>query len=183
MTTTANPFITMSIEVTPAQAIEIARLLSPAASPVPVPVPAPVQPAPPMPAAAPVPAPSFNQPVVTQMPAVPTAPVPPAPPNYPAPVPPLAAAPVAPPAGPVIPAAPVPAAVPTAEKKYTMDELSLAARPIVEAGKKDDVLALMHSFEFIGPDGLPKPVQSIRELPEACYPAFAAEIRRMGGRI
>lgn len=152
--------ITMTIEVSPEQAIFIAKMLkSPAAA-------APVQTT--VPTAAPVVQPPAAVPVQTP-PAVtvPTAPVQ---------TPPVAPAPVQQPA-------PAMATPPTAAKMYTADELSLASRPIVEAGRQQELLALLHSFTFTDSNGVTRNVQNIREMPEELYPAFANGIRQLGGRI
>lgn len=171
--------IKMTIEVTPEQAIKIAALLAepktvstatpvqqtpvqatPVAQPVPVmPVSAPGS------VTAPTPIPTVPAPVPVQAAPVPTAPA------APAPVP-VQTTP-----------APVPAPVPTAVKEYSMDELSLASRPIVEAGRQQELLNLLHSFTFTDANGVVKNVQSIREMPKELYPAFANGIRQLGGRI
>lgn len=159
--------ITMTIEVSPEQAVEIARILS---TPTPAaPVQTPVAAAPAQTAPIPVPAP-----VPVAAPVIPTAALTPSP----APV----APPIPVPTSSPIPA-PVPAAVPTAVKKYTMDELSLGSRPIVEAGRQQELLDFLHSFTYVDANGVQKNVQSIRDLPEEMYPAFANGIRQMGGRI
>lgn len=72
---------------------------------------------------------------------------------------------------------------PTAVKKYTADELSVASRPIVEAGRQQELLDLLHSFTFTDASGVVRNVQNIREMPEELYPAFANGIRQLGGRI
>ncbi len=169
--------ITMTIEVTPEQAIKIASLLAepkvvssaapvqqasvqtiPVAQPVPViPVSAPSS------VTAPAPIPTVSTPVPVRTTPVPTAPA------APAPVP--------------VQTAPVPAPVPTTAKEYSMDELSLASRPIVEAGRQQELLDLLHSFTFTDANGVVKNVQSIREMPKELYPAFANGIRQLGGRI
>lgn len=86
--------------------------------------------------------------------------------------------PVATPAAPAVPTAP-----PTAVKKYTADELSIASRPIVEAGRQQELLDLLHSFTFTDANGVTRNVQNIREMPEELFPAFANSIRQLGGRI
>lgn len=150
--------ITMTIEVSPEQAISIAEMLkSPAAE-------APVQTT--VPTAAPVAQTPAAVPVQTP-PTVPTAPVQ---------TPPVASAPVQQ----EVPSMGTP---PTAVKKYTADELSIASRPIVEAGRQQELLALLHSFTFTDPNGVTRNVQNIREMPEELYPAFANGIRQLGGRI
>lgn len=178
--------ITMTIEVSPSQAREIAEILektsalpiSKAAPEIvqttmPAPIPVVNQAAAPIaPPAAAIPQTAANT-VVPVLPTAPTAiPVPPV--NIPAqPV----TAPIP------TPAAPVVSAPPTAVKKYTADELSLASRPIVEAGRQQELLDLLHSFTFTDPSGVTRNVQNIREMPEELYPAFAEGIRRLGGRI
>lgn len=157
--------ITMTIEASPEQAIAIAKILKTPAATTPVQTTVPTAvPVVQTPAAVPVQTP----PAV----AVPTAPVQ---------TPPVAPAPVQQPA--VQQEAPAMATPPTAVKKYTADELSLASRPIVEAGKQQELLALLHSFTFTDPNGVTRNVSNIREMPEELYPAFANGIRQLGGRI
>lgn len=62
---------------------------------------------------------------------------------------------------------------------YTMQELSLATRPIVEAGRQQEVLNLLHSF--MKADG--SPVQTIMDMPVEQYGALAQGIRQLGGKI
>ena len=62
---------------------------------------------------------------------------------------------------------------------YTMQELSLATRPIVEAGRQHEVLNLLHSFKKA--DG--SPVQTIMDMPVEQYGALAQGIRQLGGKI
>lgn len=144
--------ITMTIEVSPEQAVLIASILGK----------------------------SEAAPSVQPMAAVPVVPVQ-TPPAAPAPtsVPAVPAAPV-----PVQqPAAPAVTEPPAAVKKYTADELSIASRPIVEAGRQQELLDLLHSFTFTDQSGVTRNVQNIREMPEELYPAFANGIRQLGGRI
>lgn len=104
------------------------------------------------------------------------------------------AAPTAPPVAqvapvtPVAPVAPVaqtaPVAAPTAVKQYTQDELAVAARPVCELpGGREKLLALLHSFSYTDNSGAVKQVQSIMDMPPEQYPALAAGIRQLGGRI
>lgn len=72
-----------------------------------------------------------------------------------------------------------PIAPPTAPKQYTVQELSLASRPIVEAGRMQEVVDFLHSFKKA--DG--SPVQTIMDVPVEQYGAFAQGLRRMGGKI
>lgn len=102
--------------------------------------------------------------------------------NYPA-----ASAVTAPPAQPV-PTAPAPtvpptAPVPTSVKKYTADELALAARPIAEAGRQQELINLIRTFQVTDASGMTRPAASIRDLLPEQYPAFANGLRQLGGRI
>ena len=146
--------ITMTIEVSPAQAVEIAKLLGGAAhapaQPVPaVPQPAQVQQAPVVPPVA-APAPQYTSSAAPQV-----APVTPPPVQVP----------------------------PVAAREYTMDELALASRPVCEAGRQAELLNLLHSFTFTDSAGNTQNVQSIQQLPKESYPAFANGIRALGGKI
>lgn len=174
--------ITMTIEVTPGQAATIAailneiipdRTLAPASVQQIIAPPA-VPPTPIAPAQVPITPPPA---VPVQTPAVPT----PIPPTMPSPVPVQQSVPTVTPTPPAT--APAMAAPPTAVKKYTADELSLASRPIVEAGRQQELLNLLHSFTITDPNGVTRNVQNIRELPEELFPAFANGIRQLGGRI
>lgn len=151
--------IKMTIDVSPEQAIAVAKLIS-----------SPIQAAP----AAPVP-----QPMQTPPPVVPTQQQPIA--QAPVQVPPIAP----PPVQNTVPVAPPPVqqTPPVAARTYTQDELALASRPICEMGRQQELLDLLHSFTLTDASGNVRNVQSIRELPEACYPAFANGIRALGGKI
>lgn len=61
----------------------------------------------------------------------------------------------------------------TAPRAYTVQELGLAARPLVEMGRQQELMALLSEF------GAP----SVAELPESQRAAFAARLRTMGGQI
>lgn len=164
--------IKMTIEVSPEQAIEVAKLLSIAhRQPTPTAQPTQVaQPANSVPItyAAPV-APPIAHPVSAS--AIPT-------------VAPSATVPAAPQAQNVPTATPqLPTAPPTAARKYTMDELALASRPICEAGRQAELLNLLHSFTYTDAAGNVQQVQSIQQLPESLYPNFANGIRSLGGKI
>ena len=72
--------------------------------------------------------------------------------------------------------APVPvpvAAVPTAAPKYTIDQLAVASVSVADAGKREDVLALIHSFG----------VKILTELKPEQYGAYAAQLRKLGAKI
>lgn len=160
--------ITMTIEVTPEQAVHIAEILRESA---PEPIKQPSLPQKPI-------APPVQQTATSSAPAVPVTPAP-IPAAMPQTVP---VQPAVPTAAPVQSALPV-SAPPTAVRKYTADEISLASRPIVEAGRQQELLALLHSFTFTDQNGVTRNVQNIREMPEELYPAFANGIRQLGGRI
>lgn len=143
--------------------------------------------------------PKDTQPTVTALPTanaaqIPAAPSTPAQPSAPIPQALPTAAPVIPAAqtAPALPTAqtaaptvqqmfgapaqqpPIPAALPqAAQQTYTVQELGLAARPLVEMGRQNDLMALLAEF------GAP----SVAELPENMRPAFAAKLRAMGGQI
>lgn len=151
--------ITMTIEVSPEQAIEIAKILGAENAPAPAPA------APVIPVQVPTAPPVAQAPV-----AVPV--------QAPAAVPVQPAAPVAPP----VPA-PIQTPLPVASREYTMDELALASRPICEAGRQAELLNLLHSFTYADAAGNTQPVQSIQQLPKESYPAFANGIRALGGKI
>ena len=77
---------------------------------------------------------------------------------------------------PTTPAAPVtqpPIAVPTAAPAYTLDLLAPAAARMVEAGKQDQIVALLAKFG----------VQALTQLPAEQYGAFATELRQLGAQI
>ena len=111
--------------------------------------------------------------------AVPTAPVAPAasvPTASAAPVPTASAAPV--PTAPAAPVTPAPVAqatatVPTSTHTYTPDELAKAAMPLMDAGKQQELIGLVHQFG----------ASSIPELRPEQYGAFATALRGMGAQI
>lgn len=164
--------IKMTIEVSPEQAIKIAELLSSTThtenvQSAPVSSAVPVQQisrgtAAPTTSPAPAPAPAAAVPTAQTFSPVPTMPT-------------------AQPAAPTIPTAPT--VPPVAARKYTMDELALASRPVCEAGRQAELLNLLHSFTFTDNAGNTQQVQSIQQLPEESYPAFANGIRALGGKI
>lgn len=61
----------------------------------------------------------------------------------------------------------------TAPQTYTVQQLGLAARPLMEQGRQQELLALIAEF------GVP----SIAALPEGSRADFAARLRAMGGQI
>ena len=115
----------------------------------------------PTPAPAPAPAQMFAQPVAAPMPqAQPT----------PAPMP--QAQPMAQPvAVPVQTPAPMPPQ--TAPQTYSVTDLGLAARPLMENGRQQELIALLAEFG----------VQSVAAIPENRRADFAARLRALGGQI
>ena len=86
-----------------------------------------------------------------------------------APVPTAPATPAAVPTAPVTPAP----AVPTSTHTYTPDELAKAAMPLMDAGKQQELIGLVHQFG----------ASSIPELRPEQYGAFATALRGMGAQI
>ncbi|WDL96903.1 hypothetical protein [Alicyclobacillus sp. ALC3] len=88
---------------------------------------------------------------------------------------PVAAPPVAPIAAPpVAPPALAPSAVPTAAAPtYSMEQLAVAATPLMEAGRQPELMQLLNSFG----------VQALTMLQKEQYGAFATALRQMGARI
>ncbi len=123
-------------------------------------------------------------PAPVPMPAVPTpgpapVPMPTAPATTAIQTPPVASTPVLPPAAPATTAttavqAPsaAPAPVPTTPA-ITLEAISVAGSSLIDAGKMDDVMALIARYG----------VQTITQLKESDYPAFAAELRALGAKI
>ncbi len=68
---------------------------------------------------------------------------------------------------------PVPVAVPTAAPVYTQNQLAVAMTQLVDAGRRDEVLALIRSF------GAP----SLTNLAPEHYGALATKLRAMGAKI
>lgn len=100
---------------------------------------------------------------------VPTAPAASAPAASVAPV---LTAPATPAAVPTAPVTPAPA-VPTSTHTYTPDELAKAAMPLMDAGKQQELIGLVHQFG----------ASSIPELRPEQYGAFATALRGMGAQI
>lgn len=72
----------------------------------------------------------------------------------------------------VIPAQPVIPAQ-TAPQTYTVEQLGLAARPLMEGGRQQELIALLTEFG----------VQSVAAIPEIRRADFAARLRALGGQI
>lgn len=113
----------------------------------------------PTPAPAPVPSPAVLQPVNTA--------------PAPADAPPFATQPLhVPKAAPA--AAPAPAPVPTAPAPtYTLEQLTVAAAPLIDQGKLNELCGVIASFG----------VQSLQELPPERYGEYATAIRALGAKI
>jgi hypothetical protein len=92
------------------------------------------------------------------------------------------AQPIAPPA----PAAPMPAPATTAQQsvpvagvplaqppKYTVDQIMAAGAQLMDAGKVNDLMNLLHSFG----------VQAVMDLKQEQFGAFATALREMGAKI
>ncbi|MFD2446413.1 hypothetical protein ACFSO7_20840 [Bacillus sp. CGMCC 1.16607] len=67
------------------------------------------------------------------------------------------------------PAQPVPTSAPT----YTLDQLAVAATQLMDAGRQPELLSLLASFG----------VQSLMQLPQEQYGAFATKLRELGVNI
>ena len=97
------------------------------------------------------------------------APVAPAPVPAPAPAPTPAAPPVTP-----MPTAAAPApAVPVTAPTYTLDQIAKAGANLVDAGKMEQLLALLTKYG----------VQAVTQLTPDQYGAFATELRALGAQI
>lgn len=97
------------------------------------------------------------------------APVAPAPASAPAPAPTPAAPPVTP-----MPTAAAPApAVPVTAPTYTLDQIAKAGANLVDAGKMEQLLALLTKYG----------VQAVTQLTPDQYGTFATELRALGAQI
>lgn len=91
----------------------------------------------------------------------------------PAPAPAPAPTPAAPPVTPM-PTAAVPApAVPVTAPTYTLDQIAKAGANLVDAGKMEQLLALLTKYG----------VQAVTQLTPDQYGAFATELRALGAQI
>lgn len=159
--------LTMTLTVTPEQAAAIANLLTdvntiqPALATEPD---APVQQPPTAPQAMPTATPVQPFPSSVTMPVSTAAPVP-------------VALPIAPPDAvgvSVQQQTPPPAGIPTQVRTYSVNDLAIACRPLMEAGKQPELQALL--AEFGAPAGL-------ASVPENRRAEFAGRLRQMGGQI
>ncbi|KAF5039113.1 hypothetical protein DSECCO2_547250 [anaerobic digester metagenome] len=131
-------------------------------------IPAPTAKAPPIQAAA-APTAAMSPSILPAPVAITPIPAVPAPVVQAAPV--QAAVPIAAPAPVPMPA---PAAVPVAASPgYTVDQLARAGTALVDAGKRDQLIALLQR----------RGVQTLSQLDPAQYGAFATELRGLGAQI
>lgn len=127
--------------------------------------PAPVAPVAPVAApVTPAPVPPVTTPPTT---AVPTQPAP-APVATPTPAPALAA-----PAQTVAPTNPAPAVPVTTAPTYTLDQIAKAGASLVDAGKMEQLLALLAKYG----------VQAVTQLQPDQYGVFATELRTLGAQL
>lgn len=77
------------------------------------------------------------------------------------------------PSVPMDPAAPPTPVVPVAAVTYTLDQLSKAGASLVDAGKMEQLLALLGRYG----------IQAITQLQPDQYGAFATELRALGAQI
>lgn len=102
------------------------------------------------------------------------APVAPAPvQTAPTPAPAPAPAPAAPPVTPMPTAAAPTSAVPVTAPTYTLDQIAKAGANLVDAGKMEQLLALLTKYG----------VQAVTQLTPDQYGAFATELRALGAQI
>ena len=107
---------------------------------------------------------------------------PPAPPLQSEPLPTAAPQPAAVPAPTAVPVntavpvqqEPLPTGIPTQVRAYSVNDLAIACRPLMEAGKQPELQALL--AEFGAPAGL-------ASVPENRRAEFAGRLRQMGGQI
>lgn len=64
-------------------------------------------------------------------------------------------------------------AAPTTAHTYSQDQLAVAATQLMDAGRQNDLFALLASFG----------IQALTQLPQEQYGAFATKLREMGARI
>lgn len=66
-----------------------------------------------------------------------------------------------------------PTAVPTSVPAYTLEQLAVAATPLMDAGKGEDLRTLLRMFG----------VEALTQLPKELYGDFATALRGMGAKI
>ena len=69
--------------------------------------------------------------------------------------------------------APVQQAVPTSAPTYDQNQLAVAATQLMDAGRQQDLVNLLNSFN----------VQALTALPQEQYGAFATKLRELGANI
>lgn len=69
--------------------------------------------------------------------------------------------------------APASTVAPTNNLSYTLDQLAVAAAPLMSAGKQKELTAMLKEFGLA----------SLTELPSKQYPAVAQKLREMGAKI
>ena len=89
--------------------------------------------------------------------------------------PPFAAVPLAPqPAAPAALIPPAPAPVPTAATPtYTLEQLAVAATPLIDGGRRQELVSLLAQFG----------VRAMTQLQKEQYGAFATALRGLGSQI
>lgn len=68
---------------------------------------------------------------------------------------------------------PAPTGVPTSTQSYTLEQLAVAATPLMDSGKQAELVQLLQQFG----------VQSLTHLPKDRYGEFATALRGLGARI
>jgi len=63
--------------------------------------------------------------------------------------------------------------VPTVPATYTIEQLALAATQLMDAGRQQDILALLAAFQ----------VPALMQLPPAAFGDFATRLRALGAKI
>lgn len=87
---------------------------------------------------------------------------------------PITGVPVQPqPVAPSQPGAPIQSVPTAAAPTYTLDQLSRAAAMLMDAGKREQLVALLNKFG----------VQALTMLPKESYGVFATELRQLGAQI
>ena len=64
-------------------------------------------------------------------------------------------------------------AVPTSNPGFSMDQLAVAATQLMDAGKREEIISLLSTFN----------VQALTGLPKDQYGAFATSLRGMGAKL
>lgn len=120
--------------------------------------------------------PTAPAPAPAPAPAAPVSPAPVNPTQTPAPSPspmPVTSAPTAGPTSAAPGSTPAPAVPVTSAPAYTLDQISRAGASLVDAGKMEQLLALLGRYG----------VQAVTQLQPEQYGAFATELRALGAQI